>query len=216
MQFRNVRLTQIARYSIGSGIDSEKCAVLEFGFEGMEQWMGGKRMNIVDIVQFNNGIAIVVDEIPKLTYEKHGTNLIGSDDSEVIFDCLYLQNDRLQKAFAGREFDLPMKDGTVTRCKGQYWSGRTRECANEIGIELGVATIQTLDALKKCYVFTGYQVNRLAYRSMVSEFFKKNPDYDIFGYWEYEARIKGMDFPRRQDHPSEDFQKAQRDYYSTN
>lgn len=170
-------------------------------------------MKMIDIVKFNNGIAIVVDEIPELTYEKYGTYLIGSDDSKLLFDCLYQHYDRFKKAFAGREFDLRMKDGTITHCEGQYWSGRTQECAKLIGIELGEITIQTLDALKECYVFTRYQVNLSVYRSMVSDFFAKNPGYEIFGYWEYDNRINGRNHRRGSDHPNVDFQKAWRDYY---
>lgn len=163
-------------------------------------------MKILEIVKFNDHIGIVVDEMPDLTYEKKGMYLIGSDDSGLLFDCLYLQHDSYAKAFAGREFDLPMKDGTTTHCNGQYWSGRTRECAELLGVELGDVTIQTLDELKKCYVFTGLQVNRSVYHKMVADFFAQNPGYEIWGYWEYDGFLNNRK-PLREDHPDSEFQK---------
>ena len=172
-------------------------------------------MKILDIVKFNDRIALVVDEIPELTYEKHGIYLTGSDDSGLVFDCLYYDYDRYAKAFAGREFDLPMKDGTTTHCSGQYWSGRVSEAAKLIGVELADVTIQTIERLKECYVFSGYQANKAVYRKMVAEFFTNNPGYEIWGYWEYEANLKNRK-PHREDHPDSAFQETIREFYRVN
>lgn len=168
-----------------------------------------KKVQIVDIVKFNNGIGIVVDEMPPIVYEKHGIYLIGSDESGLLFDCLYYQYDRYAKAFGGTEFDLPMKDGTTTHCSGQYWSGRTSECSEILGIELGQVTIATQDMLKGCYVFTGKQINRAVYKKMVAEFLDQHPGYEVWGYWEYEGHLKGTD-PSRNDHPDTEFQEKVR------
>ena len=120
-------------------------------------------MQILDIVKFNNSIALVVDDIPTLTYEKRGKYLIGSDNNGILFDCLYYMRDSMFKAFAGREFDLQMKDGSIIRCDGQYWSGKTKECGEELGIELCDVTLQSKQKLQDCYVFTRFSVNKEKY-----------------------------------------------------
>lgn len=170
-------------------------------------------MKILDIVKFNDRIAIVVDTVPELTYEKEWIYLIGSDESKLLFDCLYYESDRYAKAFAGREFDLPMKDGSITHCNGQYWSGRVEECAERLGIKLGDVTIQSLDELKRCYVFSGMQVNWRVYCDMLSEFFRNNPTYEIWGYMEYEMHIRNLPNVFKNDHPDKDFQEKIRKRY---
>lgn len=171
-------------------------------------------MKIIDIVKFNDGIAIVVDEIPILTYEEKGSLLIGSDESNLLFDCLYYQSPRGgAKAFAGRKFDLPLKDGGTIHCNGQWWQGKERECAEKLGIELAHITIRDLEFLKTCYVFSGMSVNKNVYMQMLRDFLTANPDYEVYGYWEYEGKVRGR--RNRQDHPDENFQKAVRFYYAS-
>ena len=171
-------------------------------------------MKILDIVKFNDGIALVVDEIPDLTYERKGSLLIGSDDSNLLFDCLYFQMPRgNEKAFAGRKFELPLKDGGTICCDGKWWQGREAECAKELGIELCHITIRTLDFLKDCYVFGGLSVNKNVYMQMLRDFLTENPDYEVYGYWEYEGIIRGR--TNKNDHPDENFQKAVRFYYAS-
>ena len=171
-------------------------------------------MKIIDIVKFNDGIALVVDEIPALKYEQKGSLLIGSDDSNLLFDCLYFQMPRgNEKAFAGRKFDLPLKDGGSIHCDGKWWQGREVECAKELGIELAHITIRDLAFLKDCYVFGGLSVNKNVYMQMLRDFLTENPDYEVYGYWEYEGILCGR--TTKNDHPDENFQKAVRFYYAS-
>lgn len=171
-------------------------------------------MKIIDIVKLNNGIALVVDEIPTLTYEQKGSLLIGSDDSNLLFNCLYYQTPRgNEKAFAGREFYLPLKDGGSIHCDGKWWQGREAECAEKLGIELAHITIRDLAFLKDCYVFVGLSVNKNVYMQMIRDFLTERPDYEVYGYWEYKGILCGR--TTKNDHPDENFQKAVRFYYAS-
>lgn len=69
-------------------------------------------MKILAVVKFNDYHAFVLDEPIKLTYEKIGGMLIGSDETGIFYNCLFYEKPVGRfKAFAGREFDLPLKDG---------------------------------------------------------------------------------------------------------
>ena len=99
-------------------------------------------MKILDIVKFNSGVALVVDEMPTLTYEKMVAPvsacegeyekfafagrefLIGSDERGVFYDVLYHRVEPGgRKAFAGREFSLPMMNGETFKTDGWWWDG---------------------------------------------------------------------------------------------
>lgn len=154
-------------------------------------------MEIVEIVKFNDRCAFVFDEMPAITYEKHGDLLIGSDDSKTIIDCLHLEVPKGRKeygayAFGGREFDLPMKDGTTTHCWGQWWEGRSKECGAVLGFELCALTASTKDKLKNCYVFNGYSANRVKLEKLIEKFNAENPDYEVWEYNEYGRYLRGL------------------------
>ena len=106
-------------------------------------------MKIVDLVKANNRCWVVFDEpVGQLTYEKHGGLLIGSDEQGIFYDCLYYDRPTPNmRAFAGREFDLPMKDGTVTHCNGQYWYGRVDEAGRVVGEEIAEIGASTKEEL---------------------------------------------------------------------
>lgn len=164
-------------------------------------------MKILEIIKFNDGIGIVVDEMPKLTYEEIGGLLIGSDDANLTFDCLYYDRPTAHfKAFAGREFDLPLKNGGTVHCNGQWWSGKVRECSEKVGITLGDITINCIDKMKDCYVMFRREANWKVYCQLVHDFLASRPDYQIWGYHEYELHLTGRGCGR-QDHPNEEFQK---------
>lgn len=173
-------------------------------------------MKIIDIVKFNDHIGLVVDEIPQIVYEEYGKFLIGSDDKGVLFNCLvYERPIGVFKAFGGREFDLPMKDGSVTHCYGQYWHDTFNNASKVLGFKLASITIQTLDDLKKCYVFVGYQAKYETYYKAVSDFLNNHPNYKIWGYREYEKHItnKPIELNHR-DKVSESFQNKVRKMFN--
>jgi hypothetical protein len=153
-------------------------------------------MKIIDIVKFNSGHAYVFDEIPEKLYEKHGNLLIGIDDSKTIVDCLHYQYPVGRKeygayAFGGREFDLPLKDGGSVHCWGQYWQGRSSECAKVLGFDICGLTASTKQALSKCYVFCGYYANKGRLEELINQFMTENPSYQAWEYWDYGKHLKG-------------------------
>ena len=149
-------------------------------------------MKIVDLVKANSRLWIVFDEpVGQLTYERHRDLLIGSDDQRVFYDCLYYDRPTPHmKAFGGREFDLPMKDGSVTHCYGQYWDGRVAEAEKVVGEEIAEIGASTKEELNRCYVFTGRKISKRKLEEMIEEFEASHPGYEPLGYWEYEDMLK--------------------------
>ena len=149
-------------------------------------------MKIVDLVKANSQLWIVFDEpVGQLTYEKHGDLLVGSDEQGVFYNCLYYDRPSpYMKAFGGREFDLPMKDGSVTHCNGQYWYGCVSEAGKVVGEEIAEIGASTREELKECYIFTNRNINRKKLEEMLEEFEASHPGYEPFGYREYENKLK--------------------------
>ena len=152
-------------------------------------------MKIIDLVEMNGHHAYVLDSKYKLTYEKHGDLLIGSDETDTFFDVLYYQYPVGRKeygshAFGGREFDVDMKDGTKTHCWGQYWSGRFREAEKILGIAFANLPHATVEHLQDCYVFYSGTACRLKLEQMIDAFCSENPEYKAWNYREYEKHIK--------------------------
>jgi hypothetical protein len=83
-----------------------------------------------------------------------------------------------------------MKDGTVTHCWGQYWDGRSRECAKVLGFDICSLTASTKKDLSKCYVFTGLYANKEKLQKLIDDFMSENPDYKIWEYWDYAKHLK--------------------------
>ena len=149
-------------------------------------------MKIVDLVKANSQLWIVFDEpVGQLTYEKHGDLLIGSDEQGVFYDCLYYDRPSpYMKAFGGREFDLPMKDGSVTHCNGQYWDGHVAEAENVVGEKITKISARTKEELKRCFVFAAMYISKRKLDEMLEEFEASHPGYEPFGYREYENKLK--------------------------
>lgn len=150
-------------------------------------------MKIVDLVKANDRCWIVFDEpVGQLTYEKHGSLLIGSDERGIFYDCLYYDRPTPHmRAFAGREFDLPMKDGTTTHCNGQYWYGHIAEAEKVVGEEIAEIGASTKEELKQCFVFTSRNISKKRLDEMLEEFQASNPGYEPPGYHQYKDMIKG-------------------------
>lgn len=149
-------------------------------------------MKIVDMVKANSRLWIVFDEpVGQLTYEKHGGLLIGSDELGIFYDCLYYDRPTpSMKAFGGREFDLQMKDGSVTHCNGQYWHGHIAEAEKVVGEEIAEIGASTKEELKRCYVFTSRNISMKRLDEMIEEFKLSHPDYEPWEYWQYEKMLK--------------------------
>lgn len=149
-------------------------------------------MKIVDLVKANSRLWIVFDEpVGQLTYEEHGGLLIGSDERGIFYDCLYYDRPSPNmRAFGGREFDLPMKDGTMTHCNGQYWYGRISDAEKVVGEEIAEIGASTKEELKQCYVFTNRNISAKKLEEMIEEFKAANPDYEPMEYRVYEELLK--------------------------
>jgi hypothetical protein len=118
---------------------------------------------------------VVLDKLPEFLYEKKGVCLIASDDG--FYDCLFYDTPgKNWKAFAGREFDLKMKDGTIIHASGQWWDGKHQENAPEPIVRVGIGTIE---GLGKCNVFSSGHISKVKYEEWLS---KNTPSNDYYKY----------------------------------
>ena len=94
---------------------------------------------------------VVLNEMPAFVFERQGENLVAEHDG---FFERYRRETPTErwKAFGGRKFDLPLKDGTVEHACGQWWWSAPMISANP-GPIISVG-ISTVELLRKCYVFT--------------------------------------------------------------
>jgi hypothetical protein len=126
-------------------------------------------MKVLAIVRFNDGIALVLDERPKLTYRKQSGSILGSDGT-------FLSTYYLDKcgpgwmAFGGRKFDLTMEDGEVIHCYGQYWHGVTETHRKMVDGQIIHVTACDIESLKSCYVFTGYEAIKHKVEELISQY----------------------------------------------
>lgn len=145
-------------------------------------------MKILAVVKFNHGEAIVLDEMPEMIYTKHDQiTIVGKAGP---FHVTYGKNHEAGlKAFAGRKFELPLNDGTIEYCSGQWWDAMTAKAKSVLlqndADEIVSVTANTADSLKKCYVYYGYKSVRSEYEKLRSEY--TGPVYE---YHEYEKILK--------------------------
>ena len=141
-------------------------------------------MKILAVVKFNEGHALVLDEAPKLVYKKVGNIIYGTDG--LFYKCYeYGRMGENWKAFAGSKFTLTMEDGEKIECVGQWWDAGQTEVGKIVGRTIGSATLNTLESLKKCYVFTGYDIDIVKYHEFI-----KTYTGTVFEYGDYEKIIK--------------------------
>ena len=98
---------------------------------------------------------LVLDAMPKFVFERQGKYLVAEDDG--FSECYgYEKPDKNWQAFGGLKFDLPLKDGTVEHCYGQWWWSAPL-VSNSPGPIMSVG-IATIESLRKCYVFSSGNV----------------------------------------------------------
>jgi hypothetical protein len=138
------------------------------------------------VVKFNSGEALVLNEKPVIKYERYGSYLFGIDQFGIFVDVYkYETPSGSFVAFAGREFDIPMVDGTFTKANGQWWDAGGDALGKALGSEIISATANTKENLEKCYVFYGYRADKEEYQKLRSTYTGK-----VFEYREYGAIIK--------------------------
>lgn len=115
-------------------------------------------LKIIDIIDHRNKNFtqrfLVTNRKPQYLYERKGIWLIGEDSG--FFNFYYYEKPcSMFKAFAGREFEIPMKDGEAIKATGQWWHGVPVDYRGLL-IETGYGTP---DSLAKCNVFRSVAVN---------------------------------------------------------
>lgn len=147
------------------------------------------------VVKFNDGEALVLNEQPVIKYEKYGNYLFGLDQYG-IFAGSYCYDSPSSSwvAFAGRKFQIPMVDGSFIEAHGQWWDGGESAFSETLGSKIINVTACTKQELENCYVFCGYKAVETEYEKLRNTYTGK-----VFGYWEYDAIIKGLEKPRRKD-----------------
>ena len=149
-------------------------------------------MKVIAIVRFNSGYAIVTYEHPKLIYTKYGNTTVGTDGT--FTKCYYYEKpDEHWQAFGGSKFDIQLSDGTIEKCYGQWWDGVSGKAIEVLGERPVNVTVGQLEALKSCYVFTGYTAIKSKYDELVSQY-----KGIIWDYWDYEKTISNNPYRRKE------------------
>ena len=106
----------------------------------------GEDLKVVAVVSMNKEEALVLNRAIRFVYERDGKSFIGADGP--FRDVLrYERAVYSAKAFGGREFSILMADGSTEKLKDHWWSSMLPGTVN--------AAYSNVEALKKCYVFTG-------------------------------------------------------------
>lgn len=126
-------------------------------------------MKILKLIKQKHGHYFVVfDEIPEITYERIGTDYVGSaiNSNGDIVASHFLKREFYGDAFGGREITLKMKDGSTEKIK-DYWfdHGSYKAHGEFIGIGAG-----TVEQLQDCYVYFGYNINKNTFEKMIDEY----------------------------------------------
>jgi hypothetical protein len=111
-------------------------------------------IDIIDIIdhrsEYSTQRMLVIDRMPDFIYEKKGHRLLGHESGCFKFYA-YEAPYRSSKAFAGAEFDIPMRGGGVIKASGQWWDVFLEEFR---GLVYSCG-INTIEGLSRCYVFIG-------------------------------------------------------------
>lgn len=148
--------------------------------------MTREQIKVMAKVRFNDGFAYVLNRHSNLLYTKiDEETIIGEDEGMLQFYKRGYCSPTWQ-AFAGRKFEIPLSDGTVEKCYGQWWDEMS-EAARELfdPKDLCDFTFGTIDELRKCYVYVGCRAVRKWVEKLDSEYNGK-----IYGYWDFEKLIK--------------------------
>ena len=132
-------------------------------------------IKIIAVVKFNKGEAYVFNRKPVFLFEKFGKELVAKDGP---FEARYHYQEPTErwKAFAGREFSIPMLDGSKIEASGQWW--------HHVNTDLAHITYETVEGLLHCYVFTGCDAEPEAINILRAEY-----DGPVYPYYDYEKVI---------------------------
>lgn len=158
-------------------------------------------MKIIKLVKNQNHYHVMFDAIPEITYEKVGSDYVGSSvdlDGNIIASH-FLGYESWGNAFGGREIELPMKDGSIQTIK-DYWfdCGSYKKHGEFIGIGAG-----TLDKLQRCFVYFSFNINKETFNEMVEEYlsreklysYKEVEEWSKLQYKWYNVIVNGVRIP---------------------
>jgi hypothetical protein len=145
-------------------------------------------IKIISVVEFNDHEAYVINRKPKYIYQKEnikGELLLHAVDGGFVHCYKYEKPMGSSIAFAGRKFNLPLIDGGVEKCYGQWWDGGQSTLMDAMGTKMCPVTLGTIEELKRCYVYYGSWMEKEALIKMRDEYTGQ-----VYKYWEYEKIIK--------------------------
>lgn len=159
-------------------------------------------MKILKLIKQKHGnYFVVVDEIPEITYEKIGDSYVGSATSSNgdIIASRFLERRYYDSAFGGAEIELKMKDGSLKKIK-DYWFDNGSYAEHGEFVNIGVGTV---DELQKCYVYSGYNINKEFFEKMVNEYLTREKLYEYreveewcnLQYIWYDVIVNGTQIP---------------------
>lgn len=145
-----------------------------------------EKIKIIAIVRYDDSYAYVLNRPVNFQYTKiDRETIIGEDEGLYTFYRYDIPSGRFY-AFGGREFELPLTDGSVEKCYGQWWDGMSG-AARELfeGKELCHFSCACIDKLKQCYVYYGCSAEKEWMERLISEY-----DGEVYGYFEYAKMLR--------------------------
>ena len=142
-------------------------------------------MKIIAKVLMNGEHALVLDKIDDFVYKRLGKNIIYGTNGLGYICYKYETPNKYSKAFGGREFDLTMEDGEVVHCNGQWWDDGHKTLEKELGIKFSSVAYNTIEDLKKCYVYYGCLCDMDKIESIQDE-----SNGCVFPYHDYDKVLK--------------------------
>jgi len=122
-------------------------------------------------------LQLMVDSIPKITYEKVGMSYIGSDENNYFSDYLrYEHGSGHFVAFAGREIKIELKDGTIETLKDHWWASSIKNEEHEF-VYVGLGT---MEELQDCFVFCSYRLRKDMLELAIKEYLKEDFYYEYY------------------------------------
>ena len=140
--------------------------------------MSVEDIKILAAIRFNKRRAYAINRMPSLKYTRCGDLLIGRD-GPFAATLKYEKPTKWGKAFAGRKFNIPMVDGSITEASGQWWHVGTKGAIP--------VTINTIESLKRCYVYIGSNCDPDHWQKLVDEYESTKGFY--YDYYDYEKLI---------------------------
>jgi len=91
----------------------------------------------------------VISRMPAFKFTRRDDLLLAEDSG--FYSCYkYCTPGKYSRAFAGREFKIPMSDGSMIEANGQWWQALHPAHKDNRLLDYG---IETEENLKKCFVF---------------------------------------------------------------